>query len=270
MQPFIPMDLTVAHELFTIKQIDHTIPLKSLSEIPDFTLSATKVSGQVITGHFKLILNPEQIGVHQIFDQVNQVVIEDFTVQMLKHGYRLPTRPAPKPHEWVNAMQALLDQPMWHHVLRGGSHPDHEFLKGCRTMLNTVRTRHNKQSDQQNKPVIRPTWAKEMAVGLIFKDEQSTMLLSLENCAIDLATSPENYLGRHSLREYHPFGYASLEQSGIPMTGVLLSNGLFDYTPTFGDSGRSFVKEIQKTLLYNASCLKGKISNFKISGHLPK
>jgi hypothetical protein len=265
MQPFVRLPIFVDHPLFYIEQIDHTLPVKSLSDLPDVTLQAIAKDGAVHTGHFKITVNDDQKAVWS-YQLVSEVVEKQLKEQLIEHGYFIPAPPVEQPGQYSQVgfnhhafdSRSSIGQMPNSGMFRGDRE---EFLRGLSNMMYHVRESSNVRNHLTDV-------FKGHILKLNYSDGPDRLALQTRNglelvvVANRLDGDKQFGYGRNSLSNRVATVY--LEQTGTPMTGCIFMGGVIDYKPIIDESG-SLEKEILGLMISSVPVLKDGISNFKIT-----
>jgi hypothetical protein len=265
MQPFVRLPIFVDHTLFYIEQIDHTLPVKSLSDLPDVTLQAIAKDGAVHTGHFKITVNEDQKAAWS-YQLVSEVVEKQLKEQLIEQGYFIPAPPVEQPGQYSQVgfnhhafdSRSSIGQMPNSGMFRGDRE---EFLRGFSVMMNHVR-------ESRDSSIRLTDVFKGHTLKLSYTDGPERLALQTHNGLELVVVSKERGVnkqfgyGRNSHSSHVATVY--LEQTGTPMIGSIFMGGVTDYKPIIDESG-SLEKEILGLLISSVPVLKDGISNFKIT-----
>ena len=269
---FQEIPLVINHHLFSIQQINHTVPLKSISELPDITLSVVRKDGTFVHGHFKITTN---LDCKENFSRelVTSIITDDLKRQVTELGYHIPVEvvveePASQP---VGGFQRIRNENL-HGITRRpirafnprpidldmGMSSEEPFLYGLDLLFRKVFNIFREASPGAFR--TRGQW--EDIVDIRLFDLGTVLRFNLPvGFTVTIQSSVlEDHFDRNSV------ALASGRFNSTPLQGHLgnYSEYVNCYTPTFDEDG-SFQSEVMSIVLKAAPFLEGILTDLNFS-----
>lgn len=256
--------LTVSHRLFSIEQINHALPLKALSDLPDVTLSVVQEDGTVVHGHFKIIMN---LDCKETFSNelLKTTITADLKRQVTDLGYHIPPAPVAEEPAQPWPQTGNMERGFGFHDRKGSRHPiDHSPMRSTIDSHNETPFLYGLES------MFRKVFNSTFEFGHNRRNEDLSIRMSGEGSSLRVDLGKDFSIALHS-EEGGAISCRDAVASASGMLNNVQMNGRIDhysefvnnYTPVFDESD-DFQNEITVVILKFAPFLEGTFTDLKV------